>query len=74
MVGREGARPRDEARRSHLPLRGKLGWMTPGPARLGRDYEAYFEGSRSQAGALNVFEPEHLKRSSLSRINPGFFS
>jgi hypothetical protein len=58
MVGREGARPSGKAKRCHLPLRGKLGWMTPDPARLGRDYEAYFEGSRSQAGALTLLSRE----------------
>jgi hypothetical protein len=38
--------------RCHLPLRGKLGWMTP-HIRCENDagYETCFRGSRSQAGA-----------------------
>ena len=39
--------------RSHLPLRGKLGWMTPMTrSRLGRVTERGFWGCRSQAAAL----------------------
>lgn len=49
----EGARSRsNEERFSHLPLRGKLGWMTPMTwSRLGRVTERGFRGCRTQAAA-----------------------
>jgi len=60
VCGGEGACAPDGAGRSHLPLRGKLGWMTPGPARLGRHREACSGGSCSQAGAPLHFRPTCL--------------
>src|SRR6266704_2523926 len=48
----EGACLAEFKGRSHLPLRGKLGWMTPRIwCENDTGYERCFRGSRSQAGA-----------------------
>src|SRR5271157_3755433 len=48
----EGACLPVHAKRSHLPLRGKLGWMTPRPGvKTTPGMECALRGSRSQAGA-----------------------
>jgi len=48
----EGACLRVFADRSHLPLRGKLGWMTPrASVKTTLASETHLRGSRSQAGA-----------------------
>ena len=52
----EGAHSPGHANRSHLPLRGKLGWMTPRPGvKTTPGMECAFWGSRSQAGAPSLF-------------------
>ncbi len=62
MAEEEGARSWSGERRSHLPLRGKLGWMTPMTrSRLGRVTERGFRGCRSQAVAP-LFLPGRLIR------------
>jgi hypothetical protein len=61
----EGACSRTSAGRSHLPLRGKLGWMTPRPGqkKTGKR-NASTGGSCSQAGAPILF------RATLFRTKP----
>src|SRR2546430_16465175 len=56
----EGACLAEFKGRSHLPLRGKLGWMTPRIwCENDTGYERGFRASRSQAGAP-FFCPDNL--------------
>jgi hypothetical protein len=45
VTGEEGALSREDSGRSHLPLRGKLGWMTPGPVTPRPGHETRLRGA-----------------------------
>src|SRR3989441_12272306 len=59
----EGAFSSIFAGRSHLPLRGKLGWMTPrSGVKTTPGTKRAFRGSRTQAGAPNFLSPLVARR------------
>jgi hypothetical protein len=68
VTGEEGALSRGDSGRSHLPLRGKLGWMTPGPVTPRPGHET------RPLGALDPKqEPPSLFSSRFQSIPAAFF-